>query len=162
MISFGECNYTVHSQPSYCLTIQYHPMWHWITCQTGVWYQVMIAFQRYIVNPPTGWPFNIIQCVLNDISLCQLAVWYHVLNASTHSYTVNPPTVWPFNIIQCSVEWYASLQYDIKLWPHLHSTLSTLLLSEHSISSNVVLNDINPLTVWPFNVIQCSVEWYAA
>ena len=53
------------------------------------------------------------------------------------------PTVWPFNINHCGCKWlinYASVQYDIMWWLRLHSTQSTLLLSDHSISSTVVLN----------------------
>ncbi len=73
MISCVECfYYTLHSQPSYCLTIQYRPQWFWM------------------IN-------------------------------------------------------YASLQYDI-MW-FIHSSQSTLLLSYHSLSITLVLNDNNFMPV---------------
>ncbi len=62
---------------------------------------------------------------------------YHVVNASAQ-YTVNPPTVWPSNINHCDD---ADMQYHV--WSmHLHSTQSTLLLSDQSIlfTSTLVLN----------------------
>ena len=113
--------------------------------------------------------------VWNDtMPACNL--WHHVVNVTTHS-RLNPPTVWPLNIIHCGFECsrnYASLQYETKWWMHLHSTQSTLLLFDHSMSSTVVWNDTmpvcnlwyhvvnvsnNPPTVWPFNIIHCGFEW---
>ncbi len=52
----------------------------------------------------------------------------------------NPPIVWPFDIIHCGFECkinYASLQ-QIMWWMHKHSTQSTLLLSDHSITLTAV------------------------
>ena len=40
MTTCGEGVYIVHSRPSYCLTIQYHPLWFWMVntqCQPAVW-----------------------------------------------------------------------------------------------------------------------------
>ncbi len=101
--------------------------------------------------------------------LCQPAIWYHVVNASTQ-YIVNPPTVWPFNIhmVLCTLP----ACNDIMWWMHLHSTQSTLLLSNHSISSSwfgknalcqpvtwyhgvnaTTQYTVNPPTIYPFNII---------
>ena len=104
-MSCVQCIYTIHSQPSYCLTLQYHPLLFWVIdklCQPAIWYHVVVAPIPYTVNPPTVWPSNIIHCGLlwqknyaslqYDImcwmhriidKLCQHSIWYHVVNAPT-------------------------------------------------------------------------------
>ncbi len=145
MISCGECIHTVHSQPSYCLTIQWHPLWFWMKdklYQPASWYDVVNASTQYTVNPPTVWPFNDILFGF-EWKISYASLHHDVVNASTR-YTVNPPTVWPFNIIRYDLKWQmncASLQqYDMWL-KCLHCTQSALLLSGHSVSASVVVND---------------------
>ena len=97
LVNYASLHYHImwcmhlHSQPSYCLTIQYHPLWFSILC--------------------------------------------HVMNASTQ-YTVNPPTVWLFNITHCGS------QYHVMWWMHLHSIQTSLLLSDHSITTTLLLSRI--------------------
>ena len=78
---------------------------------------------------------------------CQPPILCHIMNASKQ-YTVNPPTIWPFNICQPTVSCGECIHttqstlllsdhsimpaYCIMWWMHLRSTLSALLLSDHS------------------------------
>ena len=73
-----------YSQPSYCITIQYHPLWFWMMdklSQPEVWYDGVAWVNT--VNPSTVWPFNIIHCgFLMMENLCQpeiviiIKIWY--------------------------------------------------------------------------------------
>ncbi len=56
------------------------------------------------------------------------------------------------NITNCGFDWKNNLwqpaiwYHVVNRWMHLHSTQSTLLLSDHSISQTVVLIEIQPMT----------------
>ena len=118
--------YTVHSQPSYCLTNQYHPLWF---LRSTVPACDMIAL--YTVHGQPSY------CLTNhDHPLWFLRLTVPACNMipCATQCTVNPPTVWPSNIIHCDFLMTDNL-WQPAIWYHvLHSTLSTLptvLLSDH-------------------------------
>ena len=133
MILFGECIYSVHSQPSHCLTIPYHPMMFWMMNYICMPACNVIPFGEYIYtvhSQPSYWFWMI------NYSRLQ---WYLVVKALTQ-YTVNPRTVWPFKYYPL---WFLNdkLFKPALWWMHLHSTQSTLLLFNFLILTTMVLND---------------------
>ncbi len=72
-----EYIYTVHSHPSYCLTIQYRPLWFWVIdalCQPAVW---------CVVNESTQYTALCTTCTILD--LCSWSVsngWATLENVS--------------------------------------------------------------------------------
>ena len=71
--SSGECIHTVHSQPSYCLTIHYQPLWLWMI---GELCQLAIKWGMHRVHSHPSYSYNITHCGFKWFNLCQHAMWW--------------------------------------------------------------------------------------
>ena len=99
--------YTAHSQPSYCLTIQYHPCgcFEWKIKYAGLQIDVMC----WLHVPSTQstlllWDHSISYPLWLMINYAVFSLISCGESYPLNMYTVNHPTVWLFHITHCGLD----------------------------------------------------------